>query len=657
MIYFYSEQTSFLKDSEIKQIDKSELLVKLKELFKINHFAALDVETTGLNPLTDNIVMLQIGFKNIQLVIDTRGFDFSTIKPFLERKSITFIGHNIKFDYNMLKQYNIVLYKVYDTMLADKVIYNGKYSQTYIRLNKRFSLAGVYLHYFEKEISKTIRNEFTTLSSSPFTFDQIKYGAMDVVYPLEIKEAQKHWIKKYKLHKTINLENKSVLAVADIEYNGIAISTRKWLKISTSYSLRLVETIKKLDTLLIQKDPNFEQKAFQLSLFFSNKRERYTAVNWNSDKQVYKILTEVFKIFPEDKDGKSGSGTPALLLLNSKSEFVTALIQYRKEAKIISTFGKKFLEKHLEKDGRLHSHFNQMVDTGRMSSSNPNMQQIPSEKEFREAFTAEFGNLIISADYANQEGRIMADKAKDKDYINFFNHGDGDAHSFIATKMFSASFGKKFIVTKTNENKEYRQKGKILNFMISFGGSAFTLSKTLKIALAEAEELINSFYTGFPTLKALFTKNKTFALTNGYIRTNTITNRIRWIPEWEIYQEFQNKPYNQLSKEDRSKAAKAKGRVERKGMNTPVQGTAGDMTKTALILARNELLKLNIRPVKNAKIKLVNVVHDEIIIEAIKELAETASTLLKNAMEKAGEFFVKHIKMTTVPEIASHWSH
>lgn len=656
MVYYYSPQISFL-EKDLKQIGKSELLAKLKELFKTHRSVALDVETTGLNPLQHHIVMLQLGFKNIQIVIDVRGFDFTLLKPFLERKSTTFVGHNIKFDYNMLKQYDIVLHKVYDTMLADRVIYNGKYSQAYIRRFKRFSLAGVYYHYFEKTVSKTERNEFLSWHSKPFTYDQIMYGAKDVQYPLEIVEAQKHWIKKYKLQKTISLENKSMLAVADIEYNGIYIDENKWLDLHKKYSLRILDTIQELDELLIQKEPKYEQKAFQLSLFETDVKQRKTNVNWNSDQQVYKILTEVFNVFPEDKDGNPSSGTPALLLLNEKLKFVDKLIQYRKEAKVISSFGKAFLEKHLGVDNRLHSQFNQMVDTGRMSSRNPNMQQIPSDAEFRKAFVAPEGKVIISADYANQEGRIMADKAKDKDYIDFFNNGDGDVHSFVATKMFSAAFNREFVVTKNNENKEYRQKGKILNFMISFGGSAFTLSKILKISIKEAEKLIDSFYSGFPTLKNLFNKNKQYALKNGYIRTNSITNRIRWIPEWEEYQSLNNKEYYELTKEERSRKAKLKGRVERKGMNTPVQGTAGDMTKTALILAREALLKKGIRPTKEAHIKLVNAVHDEIIIEADKKFAEFASSILKNSMEQAGKYFIKYIEMSAVPEISDHWKH
>lgn len=223
--------------------------------------------------------------------------------------------------------------------------------------------------------------------------------------------------------------------------------------------------------------------------------------------------------------------------------------------------------------------------------------------------------------------------------------------------MFSAAFNKEFIVTSTNENKEYRQKGKTLNFMISFGGSAFTLSKTLKISVEEAEKLIDSFYKGFPTLKKMFMANKKHAIDKGFIRTNSITNRIRWIPEWEEYKQLCRKNYKELTSEERSKRAKLRGRVERKGMNTPIQGTAGDMTKTALILARTRLLDLGIRPTLDAPIKLVNVVHDEIVMEADIDKSHTAATILKDSMEEAGTYFVKSVQMNTTPVILEFWDH
>ena len=308
-----------------------------------------------------------------------------------------------------------------------------------------------------------------------------------------------------------------------------------------------------------------------------------------------------------------------------------------------------------------------------------NLQQIPSSKEYRSAFIAPKGKVIITADYSNQEGRVMADMSNDKSYIDFFN-GDtsitfGDAHSFIAEKMFSASKGEHVEVPpkppedntpeekealayfNSHPNKKLRQMGKILNFMISFGGSAFTLSKTLKIPEKEAQDLIDAFYKGFPSLKIMFTKFKNEALKTGFIRMNTVVNRIRRLPEWKRYKELSSKDFYDLTKEEKSQLGKIKGRIERKSMNSPIQGTAGDCTKTALVLIRKKLLAEGIRPLLNAPIKLVQCVHDEILLEADKSHKDLAASILQSSMETAGTYYVKQVKMTANPVIGQVWDH
>lgn len=668
MVYFWSTQLSIYETEEFITWNKP--LESLVKLLSEEEILVLDCETTGLNPLVDKVVMFQFGTGTDQYVIDTRGFSFSKyFKPLLENSNILKIGHNIKFDYNMLKQYDIVLENVYDTMVCDRVIYNGKYSMAEMIKLKRYSLAGVYRHYFKKHISKTVRNEFLTWGNKPFTSEQIVYGAKDVVYPLEIHNVQKHWINSYNLTKKISLENKALLAIGDIEYNGFYLDSTKWLKIYNTYFPRKKETALLLDKILIEKTPSAEVKCYQLSLFETVTRERLTDINWDSDKQVYNVLTTSFGIFPQDKDGKNSSGAKALELLPDKPTIVKALLKYRKESKIISSFGKDYLTKFLHEDSRLRTSYNQMVDTGRMSSRNPNMQQIPKGKDkdsegnysddFRGAFVALPGKKIVTSDYSAQEQRVMCDKAKDENFIDFFNKGGGDIHCFVSEIMFSASAGHHVEVLndKTHPNYHLRQKGKILGFMISFGGSAFTLSKTLKISVEEAEELVNSYFKGFPKLKKMFDTSVKEALANGYIRMNNVTNGIRWLPEFDEYKSLSNIPREELSKEQKSKLAKLKGRMRRKAMNTPIQGTSADMTKTALILFRQYLIELGIRPTYNAKAKIVSVIHDEICSEVDNDIAEKIAKLQQKAMETAGKVFVKSVKMTAEPVIDLHWDH
>jgi DNA polymerase-1 len=623
---------------------------------------ALDTETTGLNTLTADLLMLQIGTPDgDQYVFDMRDIPPERFRGLLEAPDRVFIGHNIKFDYNVLKTRKILLTNVYDTMVADQVIYNGLYDMSYVRKNRRFSLAGVYMYYFKESIDKETRQQFHKVQKEPFTDQQIRYGALDVYYPFKIKDAQEPLINKMGLQPCIDLENKVVLALGDIEYNGFHLNKTKWLLLNEQYKAKCLVTERELDELLLQQSKRWSGKyktdSHQIDLFDpSFEKKRLTTVNWGSDKQVYDILTKVFDLFPTDKHGKPSSGANAIELLPSKYKITSLLLQLRKEEKAVNSFGVKYLEKFQSLDGRIRTQYNQIIETGRISSSRPNLQQIPREVDFRAAFEAPDGRMIITADYSSQEARIMADRANDKSYIDFFLHGAGDVHSFVATKMFSAAFGKEFIVTQTNENKAYRQKGKTLNFAISFGASAFSLAQSLKITPQEAQDLMDSFFKGFPDLKKMFDVNKQIALEKGYIRTNSITNRIRHFRYWKEYLDLKSKPH--LSKEEMSSCMKTKGNIERRAMNTPIQGTASDMTKTAIVLIRQRLIEKGIMPYdQNAVAKLVSVVHDETSIECTEDKAEQISILQKECMETAGSIFIKSMPVPAEPVVCKHWTH
>lgn len=622
---------------------------------------ALDTETTSLDTRNTELLMLQIGTEEDQFVFDMRNIPVEAFRGLLEAPSRIFIGHNIKFDYNVLKARKILLQQVYDTMVVDQVIYNGLYDILFIRKNHRFSLAGVYKHYFNETIDKETRQQFHKVQQEPFTLQQVKYGALDVVYPFKIKSEQQKLIDKLLLQNCVDLENKVVLALGDIEYNGFNLNSQKWLEINSAYKIRVIETARKLDDLILSQGKRWINKyrvdARQTDLFdTSYESARLTTINWGSDKQVYEILTKVFNLNPIDKHGKASSGANAIELLNTKQEITTLLLQLRKEEKAVSSFGASYLTKHQDADGRIRTQYNQIIETGRISSRSPNLQQIPKEINFRSAFEAPEGRYIITADYAAQEARVMADRANDKAYIDFFNNGDGDVHSFVATKMFTAAKGHEFIVTATNENKAYRQKGKILNFSISFGASAFTVSKNLKIPQEEAQELVDSFFRGFPDLKQMFDKDKQFALENGYIRTNSITNRIRHFRYWNEYQILKNKRKRTFA--ESSTYMKTMGNIERRAMNTPIQGTASDITKTAIVLIRQKFLDLGIMPYdNNAPAKLVSVVHDETSIECVEDRVDEISYVQQECMETAGSIFVKSLLIPANPIVKKHWDH
>jgi DNA polymerase-1 len=661
MIYFVSRNinSNVLKNNNITLTGIEKVIEDLQNETEI----CLDTETTGYSPIYNDIILLQFGtLKGNQYVIDTRDFEVNHFKHLLESETKTFIGHNIKFDYNMLKKHGIVLRNVYDTMIVDKVIFNGAYGRDFIRKNKRFSLAGVYKHYFNKYIEKKIREDFVRWRNKPFTYDQITYAALDALYPFHIKEKQLELVKKYLLEEAVKLENKVVLAIGDIEYNGMRLDPVKWRNVVNKYKIRAEQSETKLDEMLLLQPgtQKYKKIATQLTLFDEPEDKRKSIINWNSDQQVYEVLSNIFKIYPKDKHGKPSSGADAIEMLSTSHPFTNLLLKYREETKVITSFGEKFLGK-LNPDSRIRTSFNQIMNTGRVSSSNPNMQQIkrynkedPDSKYFREAFCVKEDKCLSTADYSQQEARIMADMADDKDYIKFFNEDGGDSHSFVATKLFSAKFKKEFKVSKT-ENEEYRYKGKILNFSISFGIQANTLSKRLNVSIEEAQELIDAFYEGFPTLKIFFEKSHEEALFKGYIRTNNITNRIRWFPEWRKYLELKDNRSRDWS--GNKELSIIEGIIKRRAQNTKIQGTAGDMTKLALVYIRTKLIENNILPLYEASVKLVNVIHDETVLESIPELVNKWSTIQRECMEKAGEAFCKKVKITADFSISQHWEH
>lgn len=656
MIYYLTKKNFQSNEFIVKTDNIKEIIHTLKQ----HKVLAIDTETNGLSFLKHQIMMLQIGtLDKDQYVIDCRDYDIQLFKDILEDNNILKIGHNLKFDYNMFKRYRIILDNIFDTMVADMLIYNGAYAFDEIIKNKRYSLYGVYFHYFKKKIEKSTRNEFEFWGELPFTENQIIYGSNDVIYTIDIYKKQLEKIEEYDLQTVIDLEMEVTLCLGDMEYNGMKIDIDKWKENVKTYSTKVKELEIELDKHLLnqQNTLKYKKAGHQLDLFdieFEDKR--LTDVNWSSSQQVLKILTKIYKIFPKDKYGKLSSGAEALMLLPSSTEITDLIKRYRDHKKIISSFGENIINQ-LKNDNRLHTTYNQIVETGRISSRKPNLQQIPNTQEFRQAFISEEGYKLSFADYSSQESIVMADQANDEAYIDFFNNGDGDPHSFVATKVFSVAFNKKFIVTKYNKNKEYRQKGKTLNFAISFQSSAKSIADRLRITKEEAQELIDFFFKGFPGLKKYFESKKRFGIKYGYIRTNNLTKRIRWLREWKDYKQLELKSRKYLTKEERSKLGKLKGRIERKACNTPIQGSSADITKYALVFIRRELLKKGIKPLFDAEVKLIACIHDESALE-IKEGKEYIySHLQEECMEKAGALIVNKINLKAKAEIGNYWKH
>lgn len=381
-------------------------------------------------------------------------------------------------------------------------------------------------------------------------------------------------------------------------------------------------------------------------------------INWNSPKQVAELFEEIgipVRIIDTEKstDGhtvhKYSVGKAHLKKYSSQYPIVKEYLEYKELKKLVSSYGEKFLRHVNPVSGRVHTSFYQILDTGRISSSGPNLQNIPNEEKrpgFRNCF---IGNLIV-ADYSAQEGRILADKANEPAMLDFFLNGDGDIHSFVGRNMFKCE------VSKT-VNPHLRQQGKITNFTLAYGGSAHKIADTFQIPLKDAKDLIDMYYAAFPRLRDYFKEQQELATTRGYILIDEVTNRRSYNSKFlylkqqvdSLKASGQAIPPSTFSSYKRQLAS-----MERNAQNYRIQGTGGSMTKLAATL----FWKWTVEEGLDNEIFIVNLIHDEAVVECTNAAyTKLAAKKIQECMEKAGAVFVSKLPMPANPEIVNYWKH
>jgi len=409
------------------------------EYFSSKKSIALDTETQGRNPHSKKILSLQLGDSERQYVIDCRHIDILQFKDLIESKLI--LIHNAKFDYKFLKHAGIVVENIWDTMLAECVLYCGYESYGY-------GLAELTRRYENYVMSKDTRGEFFKLSDEPFSDEQIRYAATDVMYLHKIAAKQHNKLSEYGLLYAANLEFNAVKALSDIEYNGILLDKDLWLSNTRKYEEDLRLTIKKLDEIVLN-DPTLKVHYRALGILnLFDYEERQLDINYSSPIQVMSLLNKL-DMYPPNTNSRE------LIKLKGKHPIVETLEEYREYAKVISTYGKSFLTNINKVTGRIHTDFWQVLNTYRISSNNPNLQNIPATKEFRNCFTPRKGYKWVSIDYSSQELRLMADYSEEPGFIDVLNRGE-DLHCFAGSMMFKKPV--------TKQDKELRNKAKTINF-------------------------------------------------------------------------------------------------------------------------------------------------------------------------------------------------
>lgn len=594
----------------------------------------VDVETEGMDFTCKKMVMFQIGDEERQFVIDVRFVSIEPLRDVLESKSIVKIAHNVKFDYKFIRAAGIMMNNVYCTYLAEKVITCG--------LRPGYGLAALCKRYLSVDLDKSTRNQFIDLGGRPFTDKQIKYGADDVIHLCRIRRIQMVTTEQHCLQKVVDLENRAVLAFADMEYEGMDVVREDWMKLAVRGESEADTMRQELDRMLLEDSrlASFKKLSIQGDLFIDASELRKVAISWDSPKQVLNVFRKIEKTL-------SSVDAKELHKYRRTVPIFNQYILYKEQMKLVSSYGRGFF-KVASSDGRIRTDFNQIVDTGRTSSSEPNMQNIPGTNEYRNCFRAPEGWVFVSSDYSSQELNVIAFGSKDPVWLAALERGE-DLHSVCAELVFgqvwtdAAEPDCEYMKSKQKCNckghKSLRTGVKSINFGLAYGMSEFKLADQMQIPVSEAKDLITSYFSTFPAIKGFLEMLAKYGVAYGYIKTFPPYERKRWFPDW-----FKG------IRQDRS-AKGILGSIERRSKNTPIQGASADVTKLAMIMVRDYIMDNDLMD----KVRMVMTVHDQIDTVAKREYAEEWKVIFTHLMEEAALVIVTNGLLKADTNISERW--
>lgn len=585
---------------------------------------SLDTETQGFEPHTKKLLLLQIGDKETQFVINCLEVDIYPLKNVLESKLI--LMHNAKFDWRFLYHNGIDIKNIYDTFLGEVILHTG-YNTS--EPDKDFyidtSLKGVTKKYCDVELDKSVRGDI----HKGLTEEVIEYSANDIVYLEDIRKSQLIEINKWDLGKVIDLENKVVRVFALMEYTGISFARSKINEVIDELNIIYLDLIKKLDSIIVEEtNSRKELRKYTRVQYDAFQEVRDTIINWSSSKQKVEILnicginvnSVADKILQENK---------------SKHKLIPLFIEYSKFSKLRNSFGGALLDFVNPITGKIHASVWQILVTGRISMSKPNLQQIPSHsalgRKIKSCFTSREGYKLVSADYSGMELRIIAELSQDPLWVNAFKE-DKDLHSILCVETFGIPLDKVKDPFPPKPDISYRFLQKTLNFGLSYGMSKFKFSDTAQIAVNEADRIIKRFFSKVPLVDKFLTMLGKTGVKFGYIRTDLHYKRIRFFP--------------QLDKDN----FKTIGEVERASKNSIPQGINANTTKQALIDLQDIIDK------NNYPVFILLTIHDEIVTECREDFVDTWRPILEDTMIKAAQVVIKTIPVKVDSVISDFWT-
>lgn len=587
-----AENSSFasLKDIpyEYKLVDNKEEIKKICDFLMTFEILSLDTETTSTNAIEAELVGMSFSVeenKAFYVPVPANREEALRIvnifKPLYEDEKILKVGQNIKYDLEVLANYGVTLKgKMFDTMIAHYVIQPELY-------HNMDYLAEIYLKYKTIHIDELIgpkgKGQKNMRDLKPE--DVYEYAAEDADVTLKLKNILEKEIEKAGVeHLFYEIEMPLMPVLASMEMNGVCLDT---------------DSLKETSEVLTNRLKDIEEKIYKLA---------GQEFNIASPKQVGEILFDKLKIVEKAKKTKTGqyvTNEEVLQGLKHKHEIVGNILEHRGLKKLLGTYIDALPSLVNKRTGRIHTSFNQTItSTGRLSSSDPNLQNIPVRgedgKEIRKAFIPEAGCLFFSADYSQIELRVMAHLSDDENMIEAFREGY-DIHAATAAKIYKENI---------NEvSRDQRTKAKRANFGIIYGITVFGLAERLDISRDEAKQLIDGYFETFPKVKEYMETAKETARKNGYVET--LFKRRRYLADIN------------------SRNATVRGFAERNAINAPIQGTAADIIKVAMINIYNRFNQEGIRS------KMILQVHDELNFSVYPEEKEKVEKIVLEEMQSA----------------------
>lgn len=590
--------------------------ITVEESFEVLNplsIVGLDTETTGTEIWTGRLLLLQLGNKEDQVVIDCTTVDINQYKDYLESNRL-FIIHNAKFDLRWLYKEHIVIRNVYDTYLGEKILFLG-FPPGIVSLSLQ-ACCDRYLHVY---LDKTVRGKI----HAGVTEEVIVYAANDVVYLEDIMNAQMKIIAQRGQQNALEIENKFVRVLAYIEFCGIKLDPSRWKAkmVKDEDRLRVAEqklndwvvkyVLDKDDPSLIQRnyDSHKKGKPTKLkegvyvvipapSLFSEFDTGPQCIINWSSSKQVIRLFKELgFDLLVKDKKtGKMKESVESkyIEMQKDKSDIVPLYLEYSAAFKVVTSFGQNFLDAINPITQRIHPTFNQMMDTGRLScgsggkgrggktkdddiaeededkntttqtnDKSVNIQQLPATEETRAAFVPEKGHLLVDCDYGDQEGHVFTELSNDREWIAFYNDpNERDGHSFVAKMCFPKDLDGIEEKQVKKVRKDLRDLAKKARFCFNYNGQAPTMAANCNIPVDFATEIQNSYFKRFNGIASYFKVQKRDMWDRGYILISKITGLRAYIYDYPILKGIERRK-NSMGDSfwDIYKAARDSGRV------------------------------------------------------------------------------------------------